>query len=199
MKAIYDFIVQPKDGRNNNEKKIGDSSLVLNTETQNHNFVNRIGIVMATPFENKTGIEVGDEVVLHHNVFRRYKDIRGNEKNTKSFFTENLFFVSPDQIFAYKRIVKWNACKGFNFVKPLKEDKMFSLEFEKPLVGVLKFKDPELNQIKVGDIVGFKPNSEYEFIIDKEKLYRVPTNQITIKYERQGNEKEYNPSWAQSG
>jgi hypothetical protein len=39
---------------------------------------------------------------------------------------------------------------------------------------------------------------EYEFIINKQKLYRIPTNQITIKYEYQGNEEEYNPSWAQS-
>ena len=42
----------------------------------------------------------------------------------------------------------------------------------------------------------FTPGSEYEFIVDGEKLYRVPTNKITIKYEYQGNEKEYNPSWA---
>jgi hypothetical protein len=26
-------------------------------------------------------------------------------------------------------------------------------------------------------------------------MYRVLTNSISIKYERQGNEKEYNPSW----
>ena len=30
-------------------------------------------------------------------------------------------------------------------------------------------------------------------------MYRVPTNQITIKYEYQGNEEEYNPSWAAGG
>ena len=39
---------------------------------------------------------------------------------------------------------------------------------------------------------------EYEFNIEGERLYRVPTNKITIKYEYQGNEEEYNPSWSQS-
>ena len=49
------------------------------------------------------------------------------------------------------------------------------------------------------ELVGFTPNSEYEFIIDGERLYRVLNKFITIKYEYQGNEEEYNPSWAKSG
>ena len=73
---------------------------------------------------------------------------------------------------------------------------MFSINFEKPLIGIIKTKDPDLKDVEEQDLIGFKPSSEYEFIIDRQKLYRVPTNQITIKYERQGNEKEYNPSWA---
>ena len=52
--------------------------------------------------------------------------------------------------------------------------------------------------INNGDLVGFLPNSEYEFVIDGERLYRVMTNFISIKYEYQGNEEEYNPSWASS-
>ena len=107
-----------------------------------------------------------------------------------------MFFVDPSQIYAYKKSQEWEACGGFNFVKPIEETKMFSMDFEKPLVGVLKTKDPKLTSVDVEDLIGFKPGSEYEFIIDGQKLYRVPTNQITIKYERQGNEKEYNPSWA---
>ena len=38
-----------------------------------------------------------------------------------------------------------------------------------------------------------------EHIVDGERLYRVMNQFINIKYEYQGNEKEYNPSWAQSG
>ncbi len=75
---------------------------------------------------------------------------------------------------------------------------MFSINFEKPLIGVLKYKDPSLKSVKEGDLVGFRPGAEYEFIINKEKLYRVPTNLITIKYEYQGDEEEYNPGWATS-
>ena len=37
----------------------------------------------------------------------------------------------------------------------------------------------------------------FEFVVDGERLYRVLTNSISIKYECQGNEKEYNPSWTE--
>ena len=198
MKGVFDFVIMPKEDRYNNTKAVGDKELIINTELQNHNFVSRIGIVMATPNPNPTGVREGDEVILHHNVFRRFRDIRGEEKNSRSYYKNNMYFVSPDQIFAYKRIIKWIPLNGFNFVKPIKEDKMFSINFEKPLVGILKYKDPSLTEVQEGDLVGFKPGAEYEFLIDKEKLYRVPTNLITIKYEYQGNEKEYNPSWAAS-
>jgi len=198
MKGVFDFVIMPKEDRYNNTKAVGDKELILNTELQNHNFVSRIGVVMATPNPNPTGVREGDEVILHHNVFRRFRDIRGEEKNSRSYYKNNMYFVSPDQIFAYKRIIKWIPLNGFNFVKPIKEDKMFSVNFEKPLVGILKYKDPSLTEAQEGDLVGFKPGAEYEFLIDKEKLYRVPTNLITIKYEYQGNEEEYNPSWAAS-
>jgi hypothetical protein len=194
---MFDFLVEPLGGRTNNKKSIGGVDLLLNTELQNHKYVNRIGVVICEPSKNNTPIKKGDLVVLHHNVFRRFRDIRGDEKNSRSYYKENLYFVSVEQIFGYKRSDQWIPLEGFNFIKPIKETKMFSINFEKPLVGVLKYKDPNLFSVKEGDLVGFKPGTEYEFIIDNQKLYRVPTNQITIKYEYQGNEEEYNPSWAQ--
>jgi hypothetical protein len=198
MKGMYHFIVEPLNDRYNNKKEIDGQELILNTELQNHNFVSREGIVKYTPADNNTDISVGDKVIVHHNVFRRFRDIRGVEKNSKSYYEENTYFVQPDQIFAYKKPKKdnWNSCEGFNFIKPIKETDMFSSDFEKPLMGVLYTVDPKFSNLSKGDLVGFSPKSEYEFIIGEDRLYRVPTNSITIKYEYQGNEEEYNPSWA---
>jgi hypothetical protein len=199
MKGVYNFIVKPKYNRTTSAKNIDGQELILNTELQNHEFVSRIGVVVGLPLENETDIQEGDEVIVHHNVFRRFYDIRGNEKNSKSYYKDDLFFVAPDQIFAYKRSIDWTPIKGFNFVIPIKENNNFSIDKEKALTGILKYKDPDLSFVNNGDLIGFKPGSEYEFIIEDHKLYRVPTNSITIKYEYQGNEEEYNPSWAQSG
>jgi len=195
MKSPYNYIIQPKGERYNNSISIGDKTLITNTDIFDHKHVNREAVVLSTPKAFNTDIKEGDTVIVHHNVFRRWNDARGNERNSKSFFKEDMYFVSQDQIFAYKQFSNWKPMQGFCFVKPIKSTDNFSQDIEKPLVGVVKYSDGSYN---VGDLVGFTPNSEYEFVIEKERLYRVYSKFITIKYEYQGDEEEYNPSWAQS-
>ena len=196
MKSVYNFVVKPKGERYNNTKKLDGGELILNTEVYNHQYVNREAIVISTPIIGDTDIKAGDIVIVHHNVFRRWHNVKGVEKNSRSYFNEDTYFINHDQIFLYKRKDKWIAPKGYCFVKPLKAIDQFNIESEKPLQGVVKYSD---GTVKVNDLVGFRPNSEYEFIVDNERLYRVLSNFITIKYEYQGNEEEYNPSWAKSG
>ena len=195
MKSVYNFVVTPKGERYNNTKKVGDSELILNTEIFNHQYVNREAIIISTPIIGDTDIKAGDTVIVHHNVFRRWHDIKGIEKNSRSYFNESTYFINHDQIFLYKRNNNWIAPKGYCFVKPLKAINKFNIDQEKPLQGIVKYSDGTVN---VNELVGFTPNSEYEFIVDSERLYRVLSKFITIKYEYQGDEEEYNPSWAQS-
>ena len=193
MKSVYNFIVAPKGERYNNTKKLDGGELVLNTEIYNHQYVNREAVVISTPIIGETEIQPSDTVIVHHNVFRRWHNVKGIEKNSRSFFNESTYFISHDQIFLYKRKDKWIAPKGYCFVKPLKAIDQFNIESEKPLQGIVKYSD---GTVEVNDLVGFRPSSEYEFVVDNERLYRVLSNFITIKYEYQGDEEEYNPSWA---
>ena len=195
MRSVYNFVVTPKGERYNNKTKVGDSELILNTEIYNHQYINREAIVISTPIIGDTDIKSEDTVIVHHNVFRRWHNIHGEEKNSRSYFDEDTYLVSFDQIFLYKRDDKWKAPKGYCFVQPIKTTDEFNMDSEKPLTGIVKYSD---GTVDVGDLVGFRPNSEYEFIIDDTRLYRVLSNFITIKYEYQGNEETYNPSWAQS-
>ena len=195
MKSVYDFVVTPKGERYNNKKKVGDSELILNTEVINHQYINREAIVISTPLIGDTDIKPGDTVIVHHNVFRRWHNQYGEEKNSRSYFNEDTYFINHDQIFLYKRNDKWTAPKGYCFIKPLKAIDQFNIESEKPLQGIIKYSD---GTVEVNELVGFRPSSEYEFVVDNERLYRVLSNFITIKYEYQGDEEEYNPSWAQS-
>ena len=198
MQSIFDFIIKPKNKRYNNTKQIGDSELLLNSEISDHRYISRSGIVLGLPKAEKTNIKIGDEVIVHHNVFRRWYDVRGVEKNGRAYYKEDKYFVRPDQIFLYKQNNKWIAPEGYCFVKPIISNNILLNEKEIPLRGIIKYVDKNLKDIYKEDLVGFTPSSEYEFIIDGERMYRVPTNSISIKYERQGNEKEYNPSWAES-
>ena len=195
MKSVYNFVVTPKGERYNNTKKVGDSELILNTEIFNHQYINREAVVISTPIVGDTDIKAGDTVIVHHNVFRRWHNVKGVEKNSRSYFNESTYFINHDQIFLYKRNNNWIAPKGYCFVKPLKAIDKFNIDQEKPLQGVVKYSD---GTVSVNELVGFTPNSEYEFIVDGERLYRVLSKFITIKYEYQGDEEEYNPSWAQS-
>lgn len=195
VRGVFNYIVTPKHGRTTSETEVDGKKLILNTELQNHFYTSRLGIIQSTPLVEELGLQDGDEVIVHHNVFRRFYDVRGAEKNSRSYFTEDQYFVQPDQVFAYKRDGKWHALDGYCFVKPIKETKMFSTDFEKPGVGIVKYSD---GTVEVGDLVGFKPGLEYEFHIEKERLYRIPSNLIKVKYEYQGNEEEYNPGWTQS-
>ena len=193
MHGLYDFIVTPVKSRYSNTKKLGDKELILNTEIFTHKNVSRNAIVIATPKAIDTDIKVGDEILIHHNVFRRFNDIRGEEKNSRSYFKEDQYFVDKEQIYLYKQNGKWKSIDDYCFVKPIKSYDIFNTEPEQPLVGVLKYTNKNLPE--VNSLVGFTPNSEYEFIIDNERLYRVRTKDISIKYEYQGKEEEYNPSW----
>ena len=200
MQSLYSFIIQPKNGRYTNEVEVGDKKLIVNTTMDNHKFVNRVGVVMSVPLIGDTDLSVGDEVIVHHNVFRRFYDVRGNEKNSTSYFKEDMYFCYYDQIFLYKHNNQWKAPGNFCFVKPIlkKEKQIISDEKEQKRIGILKYGNSSLEAFKIheGDLVGFSPSSEYEFIIDENRLYRMRTNDITIKYEYKGDEVEYNPSWA---
>ena len=195
MRAYKDFIVSPIGERYNNSTKVGDKELILNTEIYNHHFVNRLAKVIATPLLFQSPINVGDEVIVHHNVFRRWYNVKGSEKNSRSYLEENKYLVSEDQIFLYKT-TEWKASPSYSIIKPIKSKDSFSITSEEPLVGIIKYSDGTFNK---NELVGYLPKIQCEDFIDGERLYRVKNNFITIKYEYQGNEEEYNPSWAQSG
>ena len=90
--------------------------------------------------------------------------------------------------------------ENFCFVKPILEKTNLNGFKLKKNTGILKYGNSSLEALEInpGALIGFKPNREFEFIIDNEILYCMESNDIIIKYENQGNEKEYNPSWAKS-
>ena len=196
MHSVYNYVVEPLGERYNNSKKVGDKELILNTEVYNHQHVNREARILSVPSAGAPlNPKVGDIVTLHHNVFRRWHDVKGKERNSRSFLEENKYLVSPDQIFLYKRDKGWICPKGYCFVKPVKSVSDYDMEGERPLMGIVKYSD---GTVFKGDLVGFRPSSEFEFVVDGQRMYRVLSNFITIKYEYEGNEEEYNPSWAKS-
>ena len=197
MNSVYDFIIKPIGGRYNNTKKLADKDFIVNTRIESFRNVNRHAEIIALPKAIKTDLKPGDEVIVHHNVFRRFYDIRGNEKNSRNLIFDDLYAVSVDQIYAYKRDENWKTLNNYCFVQPVKENDD-KVEVQKPLHGILKYGD-ETSCIKKEDLICFTPDSEFEFVFDNMLLYCMKSNNIVLSYGNKGNAKEYNPSWANSG
>jgi len=185
MNALYDFIVKPLGDRYNNKEKIGDKELIVNSQIDSFKFVNKKAVVVATPTAFDTDIKPGDIIYIHHNVFRKWYDQKGKQRNSGLWFNEDLFFCSIDQIYMYNGISHLDYC----FVKPIKNKSHLSTLKEVEHFGILKYSNKSLEAVGLtpGALVIFTPNSEFEFIIDGEKLYCMKSKDIAVTYESQRN------------
>ena len=196
MKSLYQFLVKPYSSRYDNTRDVDGRELIINTSIEDHKFVSKKAIVVSTPIAFNTEVKCGDIVYVHHNIFRRYYDMKGREKNSSTFFKDELYFCSLDQIYMYNLKPHLDYC----FVKPILNKSHLSNSKEQEHFGILKYSNKSLEAVglKPGDLVIFTPNSEFEFIIEGERLYCMKSNDIAITHEYEGNEKENNPSWAKS-
>ncbi|MGA1702525.1 MAG: hypothetical protein ACO393_02905 [Methylophilaceae bacterium] len=116
-------------------------------------------------------------------MFKYYYDMKGRQKSGKSFLKDDLFLVDEQQYYMYKHDGKWKSKDEFCFIKPIpKEDSYIQIPgVDQPLMGSIRYINNVLLSygLDVDDIVSFRPDSEYEFNIDGEKLYRVRTDWLT--------------------
>jgi co-chaperonin GroES (HSP10) len=201
MRSVLDFIVKPLRDRYDNSVDVNGKQLIINTSVEDHKHVSREAIVISTPTAFNTGIKKGDIIVIHHNVFRRYYNTKGSQVDSSKLFDDNTFFCQIDQVYLKKEGDTWKTVGERCFVMPIKNNDKWSLDKEKRNIGILKIGNKTLDGlgVKEGDLVGFKSNREFEFLIDGQRLYCMESNDILVKHEYKGDEEEYNPSWARSG
>lgn len=185
MQSPTCFIATPfGNKRYDNTKVMGEVEIVTSTSEENHKASNRLAVVQSVPLEYNGPIEKGDILLVHHNVFKFYNDISGKRKSGKSHLWEELFLIDNEQFFMYKKDGAWYAHDRYCFVKPVPPDNsyIFNPSSEEPLMGIMKYPNQYLidNGINEGDAVSFTPESEYEFLVDDEKLYRVYDHQIAF-------------------
>jgi hypothetical protein len=200
MRSVYDFIIKPVGKRYDNEVKVGEHTLITNSSIESFKHVNNIAEVVETPVAFATPIRKGDLIIVHHNVFRVFYDMKGIKKNSRSFLKDDLFFCAVDQVYLYKRTDTWKSFGDRCFVAPIKNKDLLSTDKVADLIGILKIGNSSLEEsgINPGDIIGFTPNSEWEFVVDNQIMYCMKSNDIVIKYGLDRNEEEYNSRWATS-
>lgn len=188
MKSPYNFIISPIGDNYNNKKNVDGKELILNTSLDLAKYVNRLAVVISNPIWYNGDIKEGDIVVVHHNVFRTYHDMKGRQAKSPEFFRDGLYIISPDRIYLYKSDSEWMSHLDYCFVKPIdriQDSEFFSTDKEEEHVGIIVY--PSSNQLKntdirAGSLVAFTKNSEYEFNIDDEKVYRMRDRDIVLKF-----------------
>lgn len=188
MRSPFQFIVRPRDAkRYDNTRKWGDVDFIVSVSQEDHKFSNRYAEVVSVPICYNGPIKQGDILIVHHNVFKFYYNMYGRQKSGKSFLWDDLFLLDEDQFFLYKsEDGEWKAHSRYCFVKPSEAKNSASLdkaENEEPLIGTIRYINDELTAfgLKQGDEVVYQPESEYEFDVDGERLYRMFTSNIAIQ------------------
>jgi hypothetical protein len=189
MRSPNCFIAKPKDGdRYSNKKDVGGVELITSASKEDHLSTQRIAVVLNTPVNYSGPVSIGDEIIVHHNTFRLYNDMKGKERSSWSFMFGDNYLIDPLEVYAYKSAGgDWNAIAPFCFVEPIQNDNSASsvhtASEEAYLFGIMVYPNSDQSDIKSGTKVGFTPDSEYEFNIEGRKLYRMKTNMICLKRE----------------
>jgi len=181
MKSTFYFLVSPLDGveflRENAD------GLILSANIEDHKSTQRFAKVIACP-QGYDGIDEGDTIVVHHNVFRPYYDMKGRNRKSSNFVKDKLYYVEPERIYMHIKDGKERVFGEYSFVEPIKKDMQgfqYSTRVEKELVGKVALIDDGFSKeeaVNIGDIVTFTKDSEYEFRINDSVFYRIPTKNI---------------------
>ena len=181
MQTPYQYLVEPIGERYNNVKKSKDTELIINTTRDETDFkyTNRLGRVVGIP--RRPGLlERGDEVIVHHNTFRKWFNVRGKLKDSANFVKEGNFYVGDEQIFAFRRgDGEWQCIEDYCFIEPNTGEFGLYHTDDKDGYSVTRGKvylnNPILESqgVSVGDEVVFNKSAAYRFDLFGKVLYKM--------------------------
>ncbi|WZE63607.1 co-chaperonin GroES [Maribacter phage Panino] len=180
MRSPDSFIVTPKYKKYKSGKIIGGVEFETVTSIENAKDVSKEGIVVNIPLNYNGEIEIGDDVIIHHNIFRDYFNQAGKMKHSRAYLYDDLYTAVPEEIFLYKKQGQWKAFGDTCIVKPIEENSDSILEgVSLEHTGTIHIS----NIHKTDSIIGFTPESEYELWLDDVLYYKMRDIDICI-YER---------------
>lgn len=179
MRSPHSFIVRPKEARYKRAVDVGNGKrLEVTASIENAKDVDKRAVVVATPLIYDGPIREGDEVIIHHNIFRNYYNSKGKLTYTRAYLYDDLFYAADFEVFMYNRDGRWMPHGGYTFVSPIWEGS-----------GEIERKQRHLGEVVAsnvhpeGQVVGFTPESEYNISIQRGiELYRMRDEDICLYY-----------------
>ena len=171
---------------------VNGRELFMDTSYDELKHARQYGTVVALPHSLPKGInldvKVGDKIYCHH--------FLTNEENRVKFHEdEKVFSIHWSYVYAIVRKGRVKMLHHWNFVKQKVEDESNYISdtgiYLKPeaddveLHGYIEYMNKDLKNlgVKKGDEVIFSENSEYEMIIEGEKMLRMRNFDILAKVE----------------
>ena len=188
MEAVNSVILKAKKSYNNKDV-INGEEYIVNVSIDNVESINRIAEVVVAPLGSN--LSQGDEVLVHHNILR--ENIHTNGFKTKgNFHINGEFYRSPVSEILMKKVDgEWTTLLDFVFLKPLKESDVdlghgliltpHSRKGFQDLRATLAITNKNLKNVDIGETVIFSRNSEHEFIIEGEVMYKCEIQDILAK------------------
>lgn len=165
-----------------------DSGLELYLDGKFNDFDHRVqhGKVVAAPFKYDHGVEVGDDLYFHHNVtLNNGQPITGMDNHYLVSYDPKDAIQSQAIAFKSKKTGKVQPLSTWSLIKQIQEEReessdvleVVTLKKKTITKGEIVIETPYTKELglKIGDIVGFKENFDYDMIIDGEKYGRVRT------------------------
>lgn len=185
MRTYNFFVVEIE--KTTNDTIVTDSGIEFYVDTRFNEFEHRTqsGKVVAVPFKFDTGVEVGDELYFHHRVvLNDGQPITGYDNHY--LVSYNPSDAIESQAIAYKnKDGEIHPLSAWSLVEQIQEERDEKSEFvevvtlkEKPITkGRIAFDTEHIRELglKVGDVVVFQKNRDYEVTIDGKKYGRVRT------------------------
>lgn len=188
MKSPNYLIVELDRAYDNEVNLSNGDNFIVNSTIENVSHINRVAKVVSAP--DYTILKKGDDVVVHHNIFRLRNDVRGNTVPSNFSIGDNRYIVPLTEVFMYRRDKDWIAIDPYCFVEPIlaeKEGDFFQMGLSEISykgwlnhVGIIRYPNQQLlsQGLKEGDRVLFSENSEYEFNIEDRLYYKMSTKDI---------------------
>lgn len=183
MKSPHSFIIRPVGGVKYSTERAG---IIMSASTEDARYTNRYAEVIETPIGHEGDISEGDVIITHHNVFRSINNMLGKEELSAMHIEGDTYFVDESMIYMYKKPTEgWTACMPYIFVKPVEKIQGFllSIEHYEKQHGVIKYAPK--NTVEIDQYIVFSPDSEYEFDVDGEMLYRMKLSDICLTLKKE--------------
>lgn len=184
LQSPFKICIKPKGGNQYiNELKIGDTEIIINISIEEAEDVQRIGTIVSLPFHYSGELKVGDDVIVHHNVFRITFNDKGIPMQSDFHFKDDLFFIGNDLIYMFIRDGKVNAYNDNVFVEPIHYEDYWEGPKLLERQGIVKFTNEKLKSIGVveNSKIHFRKFCEYSFHIFGMHLYKMTNNRIMAK------------------